>query len=133
MLCCRALTTCKLWLLVCVCLIPTLDGSPFNDPRSFAALAMALETVGASAYIGASRLLENKDVLVEAAVSLLDSLFLTDVLRTRYSPFSALSRATPDGSVPRFLRALPGTAPSRPLSPPTVSSLSHVSLGKCEL
>ena len=45
------------------------SNSPYNDPKSFAALAMALETVGASAYIGASRLLQNKDTLVEAAVS----------------------------------------------------------------
>jgi hypothetical protein len=48
-------------------LLPCIYNFPYNDPKSFAALAMALETVGASAYIGASRLLKNKDTLIEAA------------------------------------------------------------------
>ncbi|KAI0071938.1 hypothetical protein K474DRAFT_1606039 [Panus rudis PR-1116 ss-1] len=40
---------------------------PFDDPHSFASLSMAFETVGASAYTGAARLLSNKDTLTEAA------------------------------------------------------------------
>ena len=42
---------------------------------------MALETVGTSAYSGAAQLLENKDTLTEAAVSIFSSYrYAKDVL-----------------------------------------------------
>ncbi|KAI0340285.1 hypothetical protein BDW22DRAFT_1334411 [Trametopsis cervina] len=40
---------------------------PYNDPKSFAALSMALESIGASAYMGAAHFLENETTLTEAA------------------------------------------------------------------
>ncbi|KAI0260678.1 ferritin-like domain-containing protein [Gloeopeniophorella convolvens] len=43
---------------------------PYTDPKSFVTLSHALETVGDSAYIGASRFVQSKDTLVAAATIL---------------------------------------------------------------
>lgn len=43
--------------------------SPYDSPKSFAAMSMIFETVGASAYLGGAKFLENKDYLTAAAVT----------------------------------------------------------------
>ena len=43
-------------------------GSPYTDPRSFVSLSFAIEGVGAAAYQGAAKYIDDKDTLGVAAV-----------------------------------------------------------------
>ena len=58
--------------------------SPYDDPKSFVALSMALETVGGSAYMGAAQFLHSKSTLRNAAVSVFSSSYWADVLTYRH-------------------------------------------------
>ncbi|CAL1710222.1 unnamed protein product [Somion occarium] len=103
---------------------------PCDDPRSFSAISMALETVGTSAYLGAAPLIENKSYLADAG-----SILATEARQAAWVSSAVLKGSAWDGPfetplgatlvfslASQFIVSCPASNPPLPVSiKPTLS------------
>ena len=103
-------------------------GSPYTDPRSFVSLSFAIEGVGAAAYQGAAKYIDDKDTLGVAAVRwanrLRGDVVCVDTLCD--SPSSPSRNVKSHGSRLQSSSSSPGTGPSRHRSHLRGPTPSHV-------
>ncbi|KAH9912573.1 ferritin-like domain-containing protein [Fomitopsis serialis] len=109
--------------------------SPYTDPRSFVSLSFAIEGVGAAAYLGASKFIDDKDTLGVAAsilsieerqVAWVSSAVLKQQpwdgpFETPLSPSGAYSLAS------QFITSCPSSNPPLPVTPFPALSVSNAS------
>ncbi|KZT64970.1 hypothetical protein DAEQUDRAFT_565241 [Daedalea quercina L-15889] len=105
---------------------------PYTDPRSFVALSFAIEGVGAAAYQGAAKFIDDKDTLGVAAsilsveerqVAWVSSAVLKQQpwdgpFETALTPTGAFSLASP------FITSCPSSNPALPVTPLPALSIS---------
>jgi len=108
---------------------------PYTDPRSFVALSFAIEGVGAAAYQGAAKFIDDKDTLGVAAsilsveqrqVAWVSSAVLKQQpwdgpFQTPLSPSGAYSLAS------QFITSCPSSNPPLPVTPLPALSVSNAS------
>ncbi|KAI0922731.1 hypothetical protein AcV5_009628 [Taiwanofungus camphoratus] len=105
---------------------------PYSDPQGFVALAMAIEGVGASAYLGASKFLSDKDTLAAAASILAveqrqESWISSSVLKLQPwdGPFETpLSPSGVYSLAAQFITSCPSSNPPLPVTPLPALTLS---------